>query len=290
MVDDFPKYNLPTVLKSTKDLDAVMDAIKDHVIPALKLWEYKVLDVTAEKKKLKEALTSANPNSESSAFEGTTTARLTLTEQAKLLAEHGIADSQSGTRYGRTVDMAVAVAFIKNLGGIAGNTGISEQEAERLVDAYGKVLDEYNLPLYKEYDEDVRIALENTRNRIEYTRLADHGPKWGEVTKRLVSWCECCLYIMYVCQVVNHYLASFAVNLLSMHTLLDFPRMQRPMATLKAVWRSLTMVGYGTQTQCKISLDLSRHLIFAAKSFVGVTVSSSAMALALMTTRICGNI
>jgi len=183
MVDDFPKYNLPTVLKSTKDLDAVMDAIKDHVIPALKLWEYKVLDVTAEKKKLKEALTSANPNSESSAFEGTTTARLTLTEQAKLLAEHGIADSQSGTRYGRTVDMAVAVAFIKNLGGIAGNTGISEQEAERLVDAYGKVLDEYNLPLYKEYDEDVRIALENTRNRIEYTRLADHGPKWGEVTK-----------------------------------------------------------------------------------------------------------
>jgi glycogen debranching enzyme len=78
----------------------------------------------------------------------------------------------------------VAVAFIKNLAGVSGDGSISEDEAIRLAEMYSKILDEYNLPLYKEYDEDVRIALENTRNRIEYTRLADHGPKWGKITKR----------------------------------------------------------------------------------------------------------
>lgn len=183
LVDDFPKYSLPTILESTKDLDAVMDVIKNHMFPALKLWEYKVLNVTAEKKKLKEALLNSAKTS-CNAFENANAASLTLSEQARLLAEHGIEDRQSGERYGKTVNITVAVAFIKNLAGVSGDGSISEDEAIRLAEMYSKILDEYNLPLYKEYDEDVRIALENTRNRIEYTRLADHGPKWGKITKR----------------------------------------------------------------------------------------------------------
>jgi glycogen debranching enzyme len=184
-VNDFPKYSLPTVLQSSKDLDAVMEVIKNHVFPDLKLWEYKVIDVTAEKKKLVEALLGTKkPDSVYTAFEDTKIADLSLRERAVLIAEHGIGASQSGQRYGKTVELAVAVAFIKNLGGVSPDAKVSESEAHNLAEEYSKVLDEYNLPLYKEYDEDVRVALENTRNRIEYTRLADHGPKWGEVTKR----------------------------------------------------------------------------------------------------------
>ncbi|KAG2178648.1 hypothetical protein INT44_001801 [Umbelopsis vinacea] len=184
LVNDFPKYSLPTVLQSSKDLDAVMDVIKNNVFPDLKLWEYKVIDVTAEKKKLVEALSGTKkPDSVYNAFENTKIANLSLRERAVLLADHGIGCSQSGQRYGTTVELAVAVAFIKNLAGVALDAEVSESEAQNLAEEYSKVLDEYNLPLYKEYDEDVRVALENTRNRIEYTRLADHGPKWGEVTK-----------------------------------------------------------------------------------------------------------
>ncbi|KAJ2961469.1 hypothetical protein NQZ79_g3219 [Umbelopsis isabellina] len=184
LVDDFPKYSLPTTLKSGQDLDAVMNVIKNIVFPALKLWEYKVIDVVSEKKKLHEALLGASKETaQSQVFEDANLAGLASDQQAQLLAEHGIADRQSGSRYGKTVDIDVAVAFMKALGGVPSGEQVSEDVAEKLVDMYGKILDVYNLPFYKEYDEDVRIALENTKNRIEYTRLADHGPKWGEITK-----------------------------------------------------------------------------------------------------------
>lgn len=44
------------------------------------------------------------------------------------------------------------------------------------------ILNEVNLPLYREYDDDVSEILEQLFNRIKYLRLDDGGPKQGPVT------------------------------------------------------------------------------------------------------------
>jgi glycogen debranching enzyme len=54
------------------------------------------------------------------------------------------------------------------------------------VSTWKDIVDALNLPLYRECEEDVNIALEHIKNRLKYGRLDDHGPKLGEITKKLV--------------------------------------------------------------------------------------------------------
>ena len=56
-------------------------------------------------------------------------------------------------------------------------------DEEALADAWVRVVDVLNVPLYREWEEDTRVALENMKNRLDYTRLAGHGPKLGEITE-----------------------------------------------------------------------------------------------------------
>ncbi|KAG8899597.1 hypothetical protein FRB99_006561, partial [Tulasnella sp. 403] len=54
-----------------------------------------------------------------------------------------------------------------------------------LSEAWGRVLDVLNVDLYKEWEEDSRVALDNIRNRLKYTRLDEHGPRLGKITRDL---------------------------------------------------------------------------------------------------------
>ena len=54
---------------------------------------------------------------------------------------------------------------------------------DTLAEAWGKVIDVLNVPLYEEWEADTKVALEQVRGRIKYTRLDDHGPRLGEITK-----------------------------------------------------------------------------------------------------------
>ncbi|CAG8464281.1 8825_t:CDS:10 [Acaulospora morrowiae] len=48
---------------------------------------------------------------------------------------------------------------------------------------FNALINEINLPFYKEYDNDIDIILENARNRIRYLKLDPQGPKQGEINK-----------------------------------------------------------------------------------------------------------
>jgi glycogen debranching enzyme len=52
---------------------------------------------------------------------------------------------------------------------------------------WGDIVDALNVPLYKEWDQDVNIILENIKNRLKYGRLDDHGPKSGEINRKSVA-------------------------------------------------------------------------------------------------------
>jgi glycogen debranching enzyme len=186
---DLKSLGLPTTLESVDDLLKVMDGIKEHVIAKLRLWEYYVIDVKRDADAVIEAWAEANITFPEGGFGGSELGGLdsirnaTPTEQAKFLAEKGILNADRlGERYRRRVDPKIGAALITALFGRFegdGDTNSADRGAaqSRL---YG-ILDELNLPYYKEYDADVAEILEQTFNRVKYVRLDDHGPKLGPI-------------------------------------------------------------------------------------------------------------
>ncbi|KAI5477588.1 glycogen debranching enzyme, glycoside hydrolase family 13 protein [Pseudohyphozyma bogoriensis] len=168
---------LPTELKTAADLDKIMDVFAKEVYPSLKLYEFYVLDVIGEINTFRAAWVSKVPVATTDYVE---LAMLPPAEVAKAFAKLCLPDGWSalGGRFGSHIDSTKAVSFVSALLGIAPN----KENAEQATTELNKILNEVNLPQYKLYDLDHAAALENTKNRIRYTRLDDHGPKYGPIT------------------------------------------------------------------------------------------------------------
>lgn len=182
----------PTELKTKKDLLKVMEGIKLHVIAEVKLWEFYILDVKANVKEIMEKWLSRESEG---AVETVTSLgfkkELTLKEKAQLLAKHGlIGADRLGDRYRKFIDPLMGAAFLQLEYGSPQRDGDSNSvTAPRK--GLTSVLDEINLPFYKQYDGDIAEALEQLYNRIDYTRIAEDGPKQGLITEEspLIETC-----------------------------------------------------------------------------------------------------
>jgi predicted metal-dependent peptidase len=49
---------------------------------------------------------------------------------------------------------------------------------------FKKILEEKNMKLYEEYNRDATVILQNLRNRIQFERIASHGPKLPEISEK----------------------------------------------------------------------------------------------------------
>jgi glycogen debranching enzyme len=185
---DLKTLGLPTTLESEDGLLKVMDGIKEHVIGKLKLWQYYVIDVERDADAVIEAWaqgSTASPD-DSDAGDLDSIKNAAPENQAKFLAEKGMLNADRlGERYNRRVDPKIGAALLTALFGRFegdGGSGSADQGAarSRLVG----ILDELNLPFYKEYDEDVAEILEQLFNRIKYVRLDNHGPKLGPIDEK----------------------------------------------------------------------------------------------------------
>lgn len=163
--------HLPTVLSSSEDIDTLLGAFREE-IKALDFWQYYVLDVTKEKEAIKTALPTAP------AWSGPAVVGKTVVELAHIVRSSGLLDESKKFhyRFAITSKYEEAAGLIK-----AAFTELSE--VNDLAEAWGRVVDVLNVPLYQEWEEDTRIALDNIKNRAHYTRVADHGPKLGEITE-----------------------------------------------------------------------------------------------------------
>ncbi|GAA6000015.1 bifunctional 4-alpha-glucanotransferase/amylo-alpha-1,6-glucosidase [Rhodotorula paludigena] len=171
---------LPTTISSPADLDAIMSHIEHQTLPALKLYEYYAIDVAGQKDRFRSAWSASNAKTAPPQGRGTDLTPLSIEERALKFAETCLPSSwnQLGARWHSQVDLPQAVAFIaEHLGLEAGKSETAEQATEEL----GKLLDVLNVDRYREFDEDTKAILENTRNRVRYTRLDEHGPKKGEI-------------------------------------------------------------------------------------------------------------
>ncbi|GAA5866533.1 hypothetical protein JCM1840_001348 [Sporobolomyces johnsonii] len=170
---------LPTTLKSSSDLDAIMAHIEKKLLPSLKLYEFYVLDVESHKKAFQAAWAKAR----SAAVEkDSELASKSIEQQALAYADECLPSDWShlGHRFHASPDLPKSIAFISRLTGLSPGADTAEDAGERLA----KLEDVLNVERYKEFDGDKKAILDNTKNRVRYTRLDEHGPKKGEITAK----------------------------------------------------------------------------------------------------------
>ncbi|KAK4052230.1 bifunctional 4-alpha-glucanotransferase/amylo-alpha-1,6-glucosidase [Microbotryomycetes sp. JL221] len=172
---------LPTELKSSADLDKIMDIVKNEVVPSLKLYEYYVIDV----KRQADAFAQRWSSSKASTANGSAANLSSLgpKDLAEAFARKCLPSNYKhlGARYHAQLDVDATVAFIAELTGLNPGQDTAEQARKKVAD----ILDIINVPLYETYDDDLKAILDNTRNRAKFTRLDDHGPKYGPITESL---------------------------------------------------------------------------------------------------------
>jgi glycogen debranching enzyme len=164
---------LPIFVTSQEDIDTLVNALSDE-LKRLNLWQYYVLDITREKASVKTALSQKVVP-----WDGPDVAEKSIKEIAKILRDSGEIDGlgQYSSRFGVRVDGGVAAGLAKAAFPQHGD------DVDALADMWGKVVDVVNVPLYAEWEDDTKVALDNVKNRIKYTRLDKNGPKMGEITK-----------------------------------------------------------------------------------------------------------
>jgi len=168
------KRGLPIQVTSAADVDALMNALTAD-LKSLDFWQYYVLDVRAERERVKAALSTDNVTPwDGPEVGGNTVAGLfeILKDSGKIIGYRGLAG-----RFSRKVDGPVAAGFVK--------AAFSEtSDADALADAWIRIVDVINVSLYEEWNEDTKAALDNIKNRLNYTRLDDHGPKLGPISAK----------------------------------------------------------------------------------------------------------
>lgn len=124
---------------------------------------------------MKAALSAA----QTTAWKGEDVAGKSVVDLARIIKSSGKVNSLGAlsSRFCVNVDPAEAAGFVQ-----AAFTELTDADA--LADAWVKVVDVLNVPLYEEWKEDTKVALESIRNRVSYTRLDAHGPKFGEISAR----------------------------------------------------------------------------------------------------------
>ena len=182
------ELGLPAVLKSEDDLLKIMDAIRSEVLANIKLWEYFVLDVDRDADAALEAWVSGSAVFPPGSLGPEGVSGLTgmkLVNQAEYLTEFGLLGSDRlGGRFRRRANPEVAAAILSATHGKYGRDSNHESDKEVVREKLVELLDAVNLPLYKDYDTEVKEILRQLYNRIKYVRLDDHGPKLGPINRQ----------------------------------------------------------------------------------------------------------
>ncbi|ELU43609.1 glycogen debranching enzyme [Rhizoctonia solani AG-1 IA] len=172
---DLASRGLPTLVTSQKDIDTLIDALKEY-IAKLNLWQYYVLNSQSEK----EAVADAIAASKITPWTGPDIAGKSVSEIANIVREEGKLEhvGEFAERFMITVNPSVAAGVVKTA-----FVDLGDATPTVYGEAWGRVVDVLNVDHYKEWEEDTKVAIENITNRVKWTRLDENGPKIGEITK-----------------------------------------------------------------------------------------------------------
>jgi len=167
---------LPLQVTSAADVDILMNALAEY-LKSLDIWQYYVLNIKAERGSVKAALST----NQVTPWDGPDVVGKTVIGLFEILKASGKIIGYRGLagRFSTKVDGSVAAGFVK-----AAFPEISD--VDTLADSWIGVVDVVNVSLYEEWTEDTKVALDNIKNRLKYTRLDDHGPKLGPISAKCV--------------------------------------------------------------------------------------------------------
>lgn len=165
-----PDHGIPDELKSDADVAKLMDAVKQHVLGPLKLWQYYVIDVKAAKESYQSAASSSNESKSAAQV-----SESTIKEAAAKFRSSAVKNEMTlAGRFATTIDANEAARIIQSEYGFGGDASI---------DFFAKVADEVNATYYATYDEDVKAIISNLEGRVKFTRIDSNGPQLGKISK-----------------------------------------------------------------------------------------------------------
>ncbi|KAI8971904.1 glycogen debranching enzyme [Mycotypha africana] len=177
----FEELDLPVDVTSEHDANIIIDYIKNHVFNELKLYEYKIIDVGKNVEKIRQALKSRNTTCDPSTYSNLDCH--TVKERIALFGNDVIVQGHPGARFSKSIDLEKALSFLLAYNHILNLSDVTDDRIEALCKSFQGLLNDYNLPLYEEYDDECRVALDNMKGRLLFTRLAENGPKLGRISK-----------------------------------------------------------------------------------------------------------
>ena len=174
---------LPVDLKTADDVTRIMGAVKNEVMAKIRLWEYYALDVdrdadaTCEAWRSGQTFSPKDPEEFQKALPSL--AGATLAQKVAFVRQHGLQGLEHlGERFRRRVDPALGAAV---LSAVVGSPKDGDKAAARAEIA--DILAALNVPLYEEYDTDIKVILDQLFNRIKYLFVDENGPKAGPISK-----------------------------------------------------------------------------------------------------------
>jgi len=190
------------MISTEDDVDRIMGAIRRDVLPALRLWEYYVIDVDAAVAKFRKLISGVSISKQSKTEppletlhthqpfssticdectyrvgEGRFALRVRLSCAYAIYSPSSSTTPLRGSHDHRSLTLSTTAAMAAE--------GLSKDEIKTRCALYRRALERYNLPLYMAYEKDVKHILHNLKNTIHYLHVAPHGPRREEITEAL---------------------------------------------------------------------------------------------------------
>jgi len=170
----------PTAINTMDDLLKIMEGIKTHVLGGLRLWEFYILEAVPLCIKILNAWKTGYY--ERDVFFKYDFAKMSLQEKAKVIAENGLKNAEFlGERFQKSLKTPIVAAYLYCMYGEYSDSNVITAQRDLT-----NIINEINLPFYKEFDADRETILENTFNRVKYVRLDLKKPEINE--EYVTSW------------------------------------------------------------------------------------------------------
>jgi glycogen debranching enzyme len=190
---DIKKYDCPSLLRSEEDLRKLLETFKKNAFEPGKFWEFYVIDVVKELERIKLFINGKS-------FMTARRSEMSFDQQFELFQQKCLLVDAIFGRYYRTIHLENTFELLS----------FTATNSDMAVTTLKNLLDRANLSFFQEYDKDVKTIFDSISNRVKYERLADHGPKMGEISGRFP------LFSLF------HYLTILVRRCLT-HTLRGFP-------------------------------------------------------------------
>jgi glycogen debranching enzyme len=172
---DLRHLGYPTSIYTIDDLLKIMEGIKTHVLGGLRLWEFYIIEPVPTVSAILKSWKA--DEYDSAAFPDVDFSTMPLYEKAKLVADKGLTGAEAmGDRFKKSIRPGVGAAYLRSVHGEYHESKLSDVQRD-----ITNIINEINLPFYKQFDDDRATILENIYNRVKYVRL---DSKKGDITER----------------------------------------------------------------------------------------------------------